>query len=167
VHDVRIGDLALRHYAFTDRWFAVNCTLDLAGRFVTEPGPIDWCFNCDICTPLFSVGNNLYSVDLALDVLASPDGRTHVVVDEDNFALAAANGWLTAEEQAGARRGLEELLGIVEHTGLVTYLDQVFPFGPIAENAVAPPMARRALADVPLLRRDRRAAYLGQRLDEV
>src|SRR5947209_14267489 len=69
VYDVLVeSGRVLRHYAFYDRWFEVNCTLDDRGRFVTEPGPIDWCFNIDVCTPLFSTGNRGYSVDLCLDV---------------------------------------------------------------------------------------------------
>lgn len=73
VYDVLLDGLVLRHYAFMDHWFAVNCTLDRRGQFVTELDPIDWCFNCDITTPLFSVGSNVYTVDLALDVLVGPD----------------------------------------------------------------------------------------------
>lgn len=117
----------------------------------------------DITTPLFSVGNNLYSVDLSLDMLVGPDGRTHVVIDDDDFAQATTNGWLAPEELIGARRGWEELLGIIERTGLVRYLDQVFPFDEIPENAVAPPMVRRTLAEAPLLRPERRTAYFGKR----
>jgi hypothetical protein len=165
VYDVRLDDLVLRHYAFTDHWFAVNCTLDLGGRFVTEPGPIDWCFNCDISTPLFSAGNKLYSVDLSLDVLVGPNGRTYVVKDEDDFTRAIENEWLTVEEEAGARSGLAELLGIIKGNGLVAFLEKAFPFGEVTGSVRPPPMTKPRLAEVPLLHRDIRAAYFGRRLE--
>ena len=69
VYDVGYGGTVLRHYAFYHRWYAINCTLDRDGQFVTEQGPIDWCFNIDIGTPLFTRDNAAYDVDLCLDVL--------------------------------------------------------------------------------------------------
>lgn len=92
VYEVPVDGLVLRHYSFYDRWFAVNCTLDPSGGFATEPGPIDWCFNCDVTSPLFSVGRDLYSIDLFLDVLVGPDGRMHVTKDEDDLTNAIENG---------------------------------------------------------------------------
>ena len=32
------GDVVLRHYAFADRWFKVNCTTDVLGRFTETEG---------------------------------------------------------------------------------------------------------------------------------
>ena len=164
VYDVLIDDLVLRHYAFTDRWFAVNCTLDRRGRFVTETGLIDWCFNCDITTPLFGVGSNVYTVDLALDVLVGPDGHTHRVQDEDDFTCAVENRWLSVEEQVGARRGLEGLLRIIEGAGLVAYLERAFPFGAISDPVAPPPMTTLHAAEVPLVHRSIRGAYVGRKL---
>ncbi len=163
VYDVPLDGLVLRHYAFYDRWFAVNCTLDARGRFVTEPGPIDWCFNCDITSPLFSVGKDLYSVDLFLDVLVGPDVRMHVTKDEDDLAHAIENGWLMAEEQAGARRGLEQLVEIMEGSGLVAFLEQVCPFQAMDDSTTPPPMTKLRLAEVPLLRSETRGTYFGRR----
>ncbi len=164
VYDVPLDGLVLRHYSFYDRWFAVNCTLDAGGRFATEPGPIDWCFNCDVTSPLFSVGRDLYSVDLSLDVLVGPDGRTHVIKDEDDLACAAENGWLLPEEQAGARHGLEQLLEVIQGPGLVAFLEEVSPFQAMSDGATPPPMAKLRLADVPLLHPDTRCTYFGRRL---
>ena len=51
VYDVRLdGESALRHYAFYDRWFVVNVSLDArTGSLVTERSHgLDWCFNCDM-----------------------------------------------------------------------------------------------------------------------
>ncbi len=164
VYDVPLDGLMLRHYAFYDRWFAVNCTLERSGAFAMEPGPIDWCFNCDITSPLFSVGKDLYSVDLFLDVLVGPDGRTHVTKDEDDLVHAIENGWLLAEEQAGAQRGLEQLVEIMEGPGLVAFLEQVSSFQALDDSTTPPPMTKLRLAEVPLLHLGTRGAYFGRRL---
>ena len=163
VYDVLLDDRVLRHYAFTDHWFAANCTLDRCGRFVTEPGPIDWCFNCDITTPLLSVGRNVYTVDLALDVLVGPDGYAHIVQDEDDFTCAVESRWLSVEEQVGARRGMEELLCIIAGAGLVTYLERVFPFGAMSDPVVPPRMTTLRAAEVPLFHSSIRGAYGGRK----
>ncbi len=164
VYDVSLDGLVLRHYAFYDRWFDVNCTLDSSGGFVPEPGLIEWCFNCDITSPLFSVGRDLYSVDLFLDVLVGPDGRTYVTKDEDDLAAAIENGWLVAEEETGARTGLEQLLEIIQGPGLVAFLEQVSPFTVMDVSMMPPPMTELRLADVPFLHPDIRTAYFGRRL---
>lgn len=124
VYDVQVGGgLVLRHYGFCDRWFEINCSLDLTGRFITEPGP---------------------------------DGRTHVVIDEDDFAEAVQRRWLTPEEQVGARRGLEELLSIIRGTGLLPFLNEVCPFGDLSDAELQPPLTTIPLAQVPLLAPGRR-----------
>ncbi len=164
VYDVVLGGLALRHYSFYGRWFAANCTLYPGGGFATEPGPIDWCFNCDVTSPLSSVGGDLYGVDLCLDVLVGPDGRTHAVKDEDDLARAIGSGWLLPDEEVGARRGLDELLGIIRGPGLVPFLKGVYPFGGAEAAPAAPQMAALEVAAVPRLHRDVRGNYFGQRL---
>ena len=151
VYDVRIGDAVLRHYAFADRWFAVNCSLDRDGRFISEPGPIAWTFNCDIATPIIWHGEAVYHVDLALDVLVAADGREHVVIDAEDFAVAVQRGWFTTAEQQGARRGLADVLDIITNGGLLPFLDAVYPFGPAADAPSQPPPAHKTLAEVPLL----------------
>jgi hypothetical protein len=160
VYDVRVSEHgALRHYAFFRRWFQVNVTLDLEGRFVPEPGPIDWCFNCDVSTPIFTLGPHAYSMDLELDVLAAPDGQRHVVVDEDEFAHASRQGWITEIEQAGAWRGLEELLGRIQSGTFLAFLEAICPFAPLHDLPLQPPVAFRRLADVPRLHPEHRARY--------
>lgn len=165
VYDARVGsgsdrDLILRHYSFSDRWFEVNCTFDLSGRFVTEQGPIRWCFNCDICTPHFSIGSNYYNVDLCLDVLAAPDGRHHVVIDREEFADAAQQGFFTCAEIEGAQSGLTALLDIIETISLTTFLDDVCPFDSIRVGKPPPPVVKRRLSDIPVLRPDIRENYV-------
>lgn len=160
VYEARIGDLVLRHYAFAERWFVVNCTLDLDGGFVVESGPLAYTFNCDIATPVFNVGTTLHSVDLSLDVLVAPDGKTHLLIDEDEFAEHCRNGWLTPAEQHGARRGLHDLLAIVRGEGLVAFLDRLVPFG--AVRAVPPsPRTTLDVAAVPVFDAARRGAHYG------
>jgi hypothetical protein len=39
VAEVRYGDIEVRHYAFRDHWFKVNCTTDPAGAFVNTTSP--------------------------------------------------------------------------------------------------------------------------------
>jgi hypothetical protein len=164
VYDVLVeSGLVLRHYSFYDRWFVVNVTLDTDGRFVPEPGPIDWCFNIDLCTPLFTVGHDGYDVDLCLDLLVAPDGRDYRLVDEDEFDHAMRNGWITSAEADGARNGVEELRGIIEGGRLVSFLEGICPFEvkPIQQ----PPPQKPNLTDYPLLHRDRRHRYFGKKLE--
>lgn len=163
VYDVRVGaDRILRHYSFGRRWFEVNCSFDLDGRLVTEPGPIDWAFNCDICTPHFISGPDLYNMDLWLDVLVAPDGRLHRVIDEDDFAEAVRQGWPTETEREGVRAGLAELLGIIQSEGLVSFLNRVCPFADVANCDRQPPMERRPVAGFPMLHPDRRHRFFGK-----
>lgn len=152
VYDVRVGvDLVLRHYSFGDRWFEVNCSLDLDGRFVTEAGPIPWTFNCDICTPHALAGPDACNMDLWLDVLVGPDGWSHRVIDEADFAEAIRQGWLSDAERDGARAGLAELLGLIRSGELLPFLEQICPFQRVAESERQPPMERLTLAQLPVL----------------
>ena len=118
VFDVRIGDGIVRTYSFTEHWFEVHCTFDLDGHLRPEPGPVNWAFDCDMCTPAIIRGNDVYNVDLKLDILVEPDGVTYALVDEDDFAEARSAGWLTDVEVLGARRGADELIGIILDVGL-------------------------------------------------
>ena len=153
VYDVRAeSDLILRHYAFFQHWFEVNCTLSPSGAFVAEDGPFPWCFNCDVATPAVMIGRDTYNVDLFLDVLVGTDGRTFIIKDEDEFERAIANGWVTDNEQAGARAGLEELLGLIRTETFVQFLEQTCPFTEVAGSDVplAPSVVSLSIDDVPL-----------------
>lgn len=133
IAEVRYDDIVVRHYAFRDHWFKINCTTDLSGRFVETTSADDtlpFTFNCDIATPMLRKDDAVYAVDLWLDVLVRGDGITHEVHDEDDFAQARAEGWLSEREAAGARDGLEELLGIIRQHRLVEFLADAHPFGP-------------------------------------
>jgi hypothetical protein len=169
VYDVRLGETSgLRHYAFYDRWFVVNASLDGSGNLVTERTPgtdLDWCFNCDVTTPLFSVGDDaVFSVDLELDVLAGPDGRAHVVRDKDKFAASVAAGYINENEEDGARRGLADLRAIMDGEGLNAFLARICPPpGVLSDLPVQPPVAFLSPANVPLLLPDARRARYGQK----
>jgi hypothetical protein len=149
VMDLCIGDAILRKYAFADRWFEVNCTFDHEGRLLTEPGVLDWAFNCDMCTPIVVDGQDVYNVDLSLDVFVGPDGVTHEVTDEDDFAQAVASGWLTATEAQGARRGLEDLLAVIGGDGLLAFLQGILPFDGVTRCAPQDAPARRPIGEFP------------------
>jgi len=169
VYDVRLGETTgLRHYAFYDRWFVVNVSLDLTGNFLTERRPgidLDWCFNCDVTTPLFSTGDDAcFSVDLELDVLAGPDGKTHIVKDEDKFATSVAADYINENEENGARRGLADLRAIVNGEGLNAFLARICPPpNNLSDLPIQPPVAFLAPADVPLLLPAARRARYGTR----
>lgn len=154
VFDVRIGEGILRNYSFTARWFEVNCTFDLDGQLRPEAGPVDWAFNCDICTPNLVQGHEVYNVDLCLDVLVEPDGVTFALIDKDDFAEAQAEGWLTAAELAGAKRGVGDLTAIIRNSGLRPFLERILSFDSVLDNVPqGPPHThRRRRAPVPARR---------------
>lgn len=166
VYDVGYGGTALRHYAFYHCWYAINCTLDRSGQFVTEKEPIDWCFNIDIGTPLFTRNNAAYDVDLCLDVLVGPDGREYVVKDEDEFEHAVKQGWVTAQEQEGARSGLKELLNIIQSGALLDFLHTTCPFHSMEDVLAQPPARKVPLEQVPLLHRETRYQHFGKHLPQ-
>lgn len=168
VYDVRVGsNRILRHYSFSDRWFEVNCSLNLAGSFVSEPGPIDWTFNCDIATPHCMIGPEVYNMDLWLDVLVAPDGRQFQVIDEDDFAEAVQRGWATEVERHGARTGLSDLISIIQSEGLVTFLQKVCPFANVAACDEQPAMEMRSITEFPVLQPAQRHLWFGQKHDRI
>jgi hypothetical protein len=82
VAQVRYGDVVVRHYAWRDHWFKINCTTDLRSRLIETTAPDDvppLAFNCDIATPMVRDGDAVFAVDLWLDVLVRGDGVTHGV----------------------------------------------------------------------------------------
>ena len=162
VYDVGYGGTVLRHYAFYNRWYAINCTLDRDGHFVTERGLIDWCFNIDIGTPLFTRNSAVYDVDLCLDVLVGSDGKEHIVKDEDEFEHAVERGWITAQEQVGAQQGLRELLNIIQSGALIDFLHAICPFHSMEDVLDQPPARKVALEQVPLLHRETRHQHYGK-----
>jgi predicted RNA-binding protein associated with RNAse of E/G family len=162
VYDVLVGPgLVLRHYAFYRRWFEINCTLDLQGNFVTEDGPIPWSFNIDICTPFFSKGNCGFTVDLCLDVLVAPDGNQYVVKDEDDFAHATRQHWITDREYEGAQVGLADILQIVTRGSLLPFLREICPFD-VRDAASQPQPEKPDFADFSEFNINDRWQYYGR-----
>lgn len=91
----------MRHHAWRDHWFKINCTTDLCGGFVETTAPDDvppFTFNCDIATPMVRRGDRVFAVDLWLDVLVRGDGVTHGVHDHDDFDGALRRGWLSERD---------------------------------------------------------------------
>jgi predicted RNA-binding protein associated with RNAse of E/G family len=128
----------LRHYAFPDRWFTANVTIDLDGSPVEAPGD-EFAYNCDVSTPLWHKGARAYEVDLELDVLVRADGRTYEVTDREDFEHACEAGWITWAERDGALRGRQEVTDLVESGELRAFLERVCPFGSIREAPFAEP----------------------------
>jgi hypothetical protein len=161
VAQIRYGDVVVRHYAWREHWFEINCTTDRRGRLVETTAPDDvppFTFNCDIATPMVRSDDAVFAVDLWLDVLVRGDGVTHGVYDGDEFDDAVARGWLSPREAAGARAGLDELVDLIERRALVDFLAEVHPFAP-ADVPEAPAMERVELSEAELLRPGARASW--------
>ena len=156
------GETVLRHYAFADRWFKVNCTTDVLGRF-TETGSADrdvqpFAFNCDIVTPMLREGDAVFSVDLWLDVLVREDGVSYRVEDARGFRRAVERGLLSEREARHATAGLRELVALIERGGLVAFLSDAVPFQPSTAPA-ARPVRLVPVASQPLVQPHRRPTW--------
>ena len=161
VADVRYGEVIVRHYAFGEHWFKVNCTMDSNGGLIETTSPDDvppFTFNCEIATPMVRRGDAVFAVDLWLDVLVRCDGVSHGIYDHEEFEAAIEHGWLSDREAAGAREGVSELVNLVEHGGLVEFLAGVYPFVPTSVPD-APDMQRVGLDEIPLLRAGTRPSW--------
>lgn len=136
------NEVVLRHYAFGDRWFKINVTTDVHGGLVeTGAAQLPFALNCDIATPMERDGDATFAVDLFVDVLVRADLRSIHVGDEDEFAQAMSVGMVSPAEGGHARRGMVELLKLVEAGRLLPWLDELCPFGP-CDPPEAPPMRR-------------------------
>ena len=156
------GDVVLRHYAFADRWFKVNCTTDVLGR-LTEAGSTagdapPFAFNCDIATPMLRDGDAVFAVDLWLDVLVREDGRSYRVADTASFGHALEQGLLSKREARCAKGALRELVELIERGALVAFLADICPFRP-STAPPAIPMRLLSGAQSPLIEPDRRPTW--------
>jgi hypothetical protein len=135
-------DVVLRHYSFSEHWFKINVTVDLAGNLVeTGDADVPFAFNCDIATPMERENDSTYGVDLFIDVLVPADTRSHVVADEAEFEEMLNRRLVSRSEAQGARSVLRELLDLVESGHLLPWLHEAAPFTP-SQPPVAPPMER-------------------------
>ncbi|HUQ62236.1 MAG TPA: DUF402 domain-containing protein [Acidimicrobiales bacterium] len=135
-------DVVLRHYSFAEQWFKINVTTDLAGNLVeTGDADVPFAFNCDIATPMERENDSTYGVDLFIDVLVRADTRSYVVGDEAEFEEMLNRGLVSRSEERGARRGLRQLLNLVESGDLLPWLHERAPLRP-SQPPVAPPMER-------------------------
>lgn len=161
VAEVRHSDSALRHYAFRDHWFKIRCTTDLSGTLVettSDRFDIPFTFKCDIATPMLRSNDTVYAVDLWLDVVIRGDGQAHRVYDEDDFAEAQRQGWLSQHEVDGARAGLAELLSMIARGTLLDFVSEAHPFAP-----TDPPEAASTKhldpSEIPILQPHRRPSW--------
>lgn len=72
------------------------------------------CWYCNVCQPAGFVDGRISYVDLALDLLVTPDGRM-LVLDEGEFAAMEMDD-ATREK---ARRALEDLQVLFKNTGVL------------------------------------------------
>lgn len=164
VCEAEFDGVLLRHYAFVDEWFKVNVTFDRAGALVETPAlrgvSLPFALNCDVATPMLSTPSAVYAVDLFLDVLVRADGFAHEIVDRDEFESAIAAGLLSSPEAAGARSGLDRLVGIIARRELLAFLDDAWRFGPSTAGP-ALPTSRVPVVDVPSVQPGRRPTWSG------
>ena len=140
VSEALAGDVVLRHYSFADHWFKINVTTDIAGNLVeTGDADVPFAFNCDIATPMEREGDSTCAVYLFIHVLVRADASSYLIGDEDEFAEMLDRGLVSRSEERGARRGLRELLDLVERGHLLPWLHEAAPFPPI-QPPVALPM---------------------------
>jgi hypothetical protein len=89
------------------------------------------------------------------------DGSSHQVQDVAELREATAGGLVSKNEFGNARRGLDRLLRLIANGELVSFLDDVCPFGASGAGP-ARPMARRPLEEVPELQPARRPTWESQ-----
>jgi hypothetical protein len=136
------GDVVLRHYSFVDHWFKINVTTDLAGNLVeTGDATFPFAFNCDIATPMEREDDSTYGVDLFIDILVRADASSYLIGDEDEFQEMLDRDLVSRSEEQGARRGLGELLDLLERGHLLPWLQETAPSPPV-QPPVALPMER-------------------------
>jgi uncharacterized protein len=98
------GTLSTEYY-WLDRWYNVF-------RF-TDPDQNLKSFYCNVNQPPHFDGRVLSYIDLDIDVLVAPD-LTYKILDEDDFEQNSSRYPYPADVQAGARRALAELIGLIE-----------------------------------------------------
>ncbi len=91
-------------FYYKDRWFNIFQVFRSDGQLK------GW--YCNICQPARFAGDDVYFVDMVLDVFVYPDGRP-LVLDEVEFQ-EKADSIYSAEDAARARAAVDELLGMVE-----------------------------------------------------
>ena len=119
-----------RYYGFLDRWLSVFVTFDTRDFSLTSyPGDdFPFAFNCDMTTPHYVDGSNVYTTDLLLDVLILPDGRTHRLVDVEEFEQTFSEGGFGGAWYDGTRREAERVVQEAESGRFIDILQDVAPF---------------------------------------
>lgn len=119
-----------RYYGFLDRWLSVFVTFDINDLSLTSypESEFPFAFNCDMTTPHYAHGGALYTTDLHLDVLVLADGRSHQLVDVEEFEQAYAQDVFGEVWYGGARREAERVIQEVEGGRFMDMLQAVAPF---------------------------------------
>lgn len=103
-------------YYYTDRWFNIFDIVSVSRR---RKG-----WYCNVAQPAAIFGERIEQIDLLLDVWVDPQGRS-LVLDQDEFE---ADTTMSAEQRAGARQGLQDLLRIIAAR------EEPFVFTPLPET---------------------------------
>lgn len=102
-------------------WFLTNGASHDLGK-VYRPDGRHTGYYLDVLEPVRWQGADISTLepltDLFLDLWVAPDGRWQVL-DEPEFQAAEAQGWITPEQAANARRTLARLLGLAESGTLI------------------------------------------------
>lgn len=93
-------------YFYSDRWYNIFVVYD------RDDGALKGWY-CNVCRPAQITETAVRCDDLALDVWVGPDGRTHVL-DEDEFAALP----LDETERRNGREALDKLLEMAQHSQL-------------------------------------------------
>lgn len=161
VSESLFGDVVLRHYAFRDEWFKVNVTTDRNSRIVETPSTADaseFAFNCDIATPMIRDGDAVHGVDLFADVLVRDDGVTFEIVDQEQLDAAPSAGLISPKEHRQARDGVDRLIELIHRKELISFLNDVYPFGE-SRAQPAQPMQLVPVEEVPLVQSGLRPSW--------
>jgi len=149
-----------RGYYFLDRWLSVFITFDERLELKADAShTFPFAFNCDITTPHYYQDDSVFTTDLYVDILVGTDGRTYQIEDVEDFQQAFALGVFGKGWYDNAKRGLDWLIGLLEHGQFVNFLNEVDPFPDTKPNCINPIAYRRHLSEVDFKHHPRYSKY--------
>jgi len=97
---------------------------------IFNPDGSFWGYYCDIVTGVKRIPGGFEIIDLFLDVWVEPDGRTYIILDEDEFQEAVADGIVSPAQEKNALRSLGELVAEIENGNFPPPFTRRFTLGP-------------------------------------
>lgn len=110
---LRRGDRFLEVY-FTNRWYNIFEVYDVADGSLKG-------WYCNITKPAVFAGDNVFYIDLALDLLVYPNGE-RLLLDEEEFLALPLDDWTRAKARS-ALAELESIFRSVNNFRLETWLE--------------------------------------------